>query len=304
MLRIKNEGRWIREVIESILPLCDHVFVMDDHSTDDTVAICESFSQVTVFNSPFAGINEARDKNWLYDRITAECEAKWILCIDGDEVLEKSGPRIIRDTCAGATQNALALQIAFIWDNHNTVRTDRIYRDFWRPSLFRPFYDTPGVPDSRTILSELRFMSTPFGRSVGNNKPNLHCSSVPQRFIHGRGLCPARLKHYGYLHREDRIRKLDFYTSIDWKNAAEDCYRHMCQGDSPRLDEMPRIQQKVAEGTLTMADVNFLTDVSAQSRLVHAGPMNLEPWSEDLHWPVSDWARQQHALPAEASLAP
>src|SRR4051812_33672858 len=78
MLRIKNEGRWIREVIESILPLCDHVFVMDDHSTDDTVEICESFPEVTVFKSPFVGINEARDKNWLYDRITAECEAKWI----------------------------------------------------------------------------------------------------------------------------------------------------------------------------------------------------------------------------------
>jgi len=294
MLRIKNEARWIGEVLESILPLCDRIFVMDDNSTDDTVAICESYG-VTVFRSPFQGMNESRDKNWLYDQIVSQVEAEWIVCIDGDEVMEKLGPEIIRETCEGSERNSFSLQIAFMWNDLHSVRTDRIYGDFWRPSLFRPYKEDPNVPDTRKMLSEFRFMATPFGRTVGNDQPNLHCSSVPQRFIHGRGLCPARLKHYGYVAREDRVRKLDFYTSIDWKNAAEDCYRHMCQGDTPRLEELPRIQQRMREGHLNDSDIRFITDVPADGRFVHAGPLKVEPWDEMKPWPVTDWARQQHA---------
>lgn len=295
MMRIKNEARRIAEVIESILPLCEKVFILDDHSGDETIAICRRFPQVAVFPSPFSGLNESRDKNWLYDQIIAECQPDWILCIDGDEVLERRGPGIIRETVAAdPARNAFALQIAYIWDTEQTVRTDRIYGDFWRPSLFRPYVEDPDVPDTRTMLAEFRFMATPFGRQRGNDQPNLHCSSVPQRFIHGRGLCPARLKHYGYLDREDRIGKLDYYTSIDWLNAAEDCYRHMCQGDGATLDELPRIRGLIADGLITLADAQSLTNVAPEARLVHAGPLKIEPWDEDAPWPVSEWARQEH----------
>jgi glycosyltransferase involved in cell wall biosynthesis len=68
-LRIKNEAAHIHEVITSVLPLCGRVFVFDDNSTDDTVAICRSFgARVTVFSSPFVGLDETRDKNWLLAR--------------------------------------------------------------------------------------------------------------------------------------------------------------------------------------------------------------------------------------------
>jgi hypothetical protein len=41
----------------------------------------------------------------------------------------------------------------------------------------------------------------------------------------------ARLLHYGYLHREDRIRKYEWYTQQDPDNQAEDFYRHTVIGD-------------------------------------------------------------------------
>lgn len=291
MLRVRNEARWIGEVIASILPLCSHVFILDDHSTDATVRICSAFERVTVFESPFTGLNEARDKNWLYDQIIAFCEPQWILCIDGDEVLDEGGARAICESCAGAdAPHAFALKIEYLWNDPRTVRTDRIYGDFWRPSLFRPFHENPMVPDSRTLLREFRFMSTPFGRRRNGDEPNLHCSSVPQRFLHGFKFCPARLKHYGYMLREWRVKKLDYYTSIDWKNAAEDCYRHMCQGDYPTLEELPRVRELIARGELMQADARFLMDVKPADRLVHAGPIELRPWVPG-KWEMSDWAR-------------
>lgn len=296
MLRVKNEERWIAEVLESIRPLCSRIFIMDDHSFDNTVDIAQRFEpQVTILPSPFTGLNESRDKNWLYDQIMVRCEPEWILCIDGDEVLEKRGPEIIRKTCEFQfVRQAYSLQIAFMWNERNLVRVDRIYGDFWRPSLFRPFIPDPNKPDDMKLAEEFRFKSTPFGRHVNSDQPNLHCSSVPQRRIHGRGLMPVRLKHYGYMWREDRVRKLDYYTSIDWKNQAEDSYRHMCQGDEPTLAELPKIQALLARGELSLQDLDTLLTVPSDASLVHAGPLKIVPWDEDKPWPISEWAKGQH----------
>jgi hypothetical protein len=41
----------------------------------------------------------------------------------------------------------------------------------------------------------------------------------------------VRLLHYGYLHKEDRVRKFHWYNKIDPNNAFEDQYRHMVIGD-------------------------------------------------------------------------
>jgi glycosyltransferase involved in cell wall biosynthesis len=300
MLRIHNEERWIREVITSTFQLCDRVFVMDDHSTDDTRFIIEALARrypgkVSVLYSPLEGLNESRDKNWLYDQIIADCKPEWILCIDGDEVLEGPASDAIRKTIDIYPEvQSWALKIEFLWNAVDRVRVDRIYGDFWRPSLFRAFHEIPGVPDSRRLLQEFRFQSTPFGRHVNSDKPNLHCSSVPQRLIHGFKRIPARLKHYGYMERAWRVAKLDYYTSIDWENLAEDCYRHMCQGDVARWDELPRVQKLVDDGILSTGQVTKLLEVPADARLVHAGPLKLSEWREGEPWRMSDWALAQN----------
>jgi glycosyltransferase involved in cell wall biosynthesis len=295
MLRIKNEARWITEVVKSTFHLCDKVFILDDHSTDDTVDKClDAGKQVTVISSPFTGLNEARDKNYLYDEIIRECQPEWILCIDGDEVLEGSAGAGIRRSIAERPDiDAWALKIEFVWDKRGQVRSDRIYGDFWRPSLFRPFVETPGVPDSRVLAQEFRFQSTPFGRHVNGDQPNLHCSSVPQRRIHRFGRAHARLIHYGYMDRAHRVGKLDYYTSIDWKNDAEDWYRHMCQGDGVTLEELPNVRELLRNGTLSVDDVKHLLDVDKTTRLVHAGPVELRTIQEGAPWTMSDWAKSQ-----------
>ena len=309
MLRVHNEARWIEEVIRSTFQLCDHVFVLDDHSNDGTPDLCRAQADahphgylkgqktVTVFDSPFEGLNESRDKNWLYDQIIRVCAPDWILCIDGDEVLEGPAAEAIRNEISIHPEvQSWALKIEFLWNDAGTVRKDRIYGDFWRPSLFRPFHEDPGKPDSRTLLKEFRFQSTPFGRHINSDKPNLHCSSVPQRLIHGFKRIPARLKHYGYMRREWRVAKLDYYTSIDWKNDAEDWYRHMTQGDYPQLAELPRIMALMEKGILTAADINRLAIISPSDVLMHAGPLELAAWNEGGRWRMSAWANAQNGF--------
>lgn len=282
MLRIKNEERYIGEVLEAALPLCSHAFVMDDHSDDETVRICESFgNRVSVYPSPFEGFNEARDKNWLLDQVLRQCEPKWILCVDGDEVLEKRGAEIVRENvAANPEQLSYSLKIVFLWNDRNTARVDRIYDFFWRPSLFRPFIPRPDFPDDIKLVRELRFMATPFGRRQGKDAPNLHCSSVPQRLLHNCQHLPARLKHYGYLEREQRVAKLDRYNAIDWLDAAEDCYRHMCAGDNVRPEELPRVLELVKRGTLTDEDLYHIIDAPVDAYLVHAGPVEFRAFVE------------------------
>ena len=292
MLRIRNEARWLAEVLESIRPLCEMIYVLDDHSTDDSASICQRYDHVRVLASPFTGLNEARDKNYLYDQIIADCAPAWILCIDGDEVLERAGQEIIRAWCAITEAQSAKLKIEFLWGGRATVRVDRVYGDFWRPSLFRPFHEDPDKPDDQKILRECRWLGTPFGRQRDGNPPNLHCSSVPQRFLHGAKLLPARLKHYGYMLREDRVNKLDYYTSIDWKNDAEDWYRHMCQGDRVTSAELPRVRELVRTELMTQTEMDRLfTD--AQDQLVHAGPLVLAPWNEEAPWVLTPWAKAQ-----------
>ena len=99
-----------------------------------------------------------------------------------------------------------------MWDREDQVRVDRWYCDFRRPSLFR-------LTDRA-----LTFRRTPYGG-------HFHCSSAPAQLLNRIQPIDARLLHYGYLRREDRIRKYHWYNQIDPGNPIEDGYRHMVIGD-------------------------------------------------------------------------
>ena len=230
MLRIKNEARWITRVIESILPACAHVFILDDNSTDNTVELCEAFDRVSVFRSPFGTLDESRDKNWmlqkLFDAIPAADQhylngnpesPYWCLAIDGDEELAAGDAAILAEIVKGQL-HTFSPRMLYLWDRPNQVRVDGVYANFRRPSLFR------------LMNRDFTYKSTPWG-----NGANFHCSNIPQEMLHHSTTTDARLLHYGYLEREDRIRKTNWYNTIDPGNEAEDCYRHCVQGDVPEV---------------------------------------------------------------------
>ena len=211
VLRIKNEAAHIAEVIDSILPLCDRILVLDDNSTDETPEICARYApKLELIRSPFEGLDEVRDKAFLLDRLKQDAP-DWALWIDGDEVLERGGPAQIRAAAVDPQVAALSLKIAYVWDRHDQVRVDGIYGTFRRPSAFR----VRGQP-----LDALEFRPTGQGG-------NLHCGNIPQGLRGGTLNLPIRLKHYGYMEPARRQAKYDWYRRVDPGNRGEDEYRHL-----------------------------------------------------------------------------
>jgi hypothetical protein len=61
-----------------------------------------------------------------------------ILWIDGDEVLERSGPALVRGAVGRSRRFvAYSLRVAYAWHKPEQFRVDVIYGNFRRPSLFR-----------------------------------------------------------------------------------------------------------------------------------------------------------------------
>jgi glycosyltransferase involved in cell wall biosynthesis len=212
MMRIKNESRWIERVLRAMLPVCQQVLILDDHSTDQTVEICRSLEGVTIFESPFEGLQETRDKNWLLDQVEQIAHrGDWILAIDGDEELAPGACDEIRQLASKSDgPDAYKFQVLYLWDRPNQIRVDRWYSNFRRPSFFRL---NPGA----------RFSS--------GNGGGFHCGNTVG--TNNVGNCNVKLLHWGYMDREDRIRKYTWYNANDKQPIprAEDGYRHMVIGD-------------------------------------------------------------------------
>lgn len=207
MLRVKNEASWIAECIRSLLFYnINDIIVLDDASDDGTRAICHAFG-VVVCPTPFFGMDEARDKNYLYGNLLNTYNPSpdsWVIMIDGDEALEcgkESYQRLWREI-ANPRTDAYSLKIEYLWDFPYIVRTDGWLNDFWRGSLWRIGAAMQG------------FRQTPYGAGA-----NLHCSNIPGGFgVVGR--LPIRVKHYGYMHQADRSRKLNWANTEDPDNLA------------------------------------------------------------------------------------
>lgn len=239
VLRIKNEARWIDRVVRSIQPVCDEILVLDDHSTDETAAICRRLG-ARVYPSRMKGLDESRDKDWLLERAIRRVPQEdqhwldgnpnspyWILAIDGDEELVQKDIEMLRGLARQDGPHAWSLRILYLWNAANVWRTDGVYGRFSRPSLFR------------LMNRKFRYQKTPWG-----NGANFHCSSIPQELLGHARSSEVRLIHWGYIDRDLRKRKYDWYNQIDANNVGEDCYRHIVQGDDPAIP--PNLQLRWA----------------------------------------------------------
>jgi Glycosyl transferase family 2 len=230
-MRIKNEARWIKRSIESQLDACNKILVLDDGSTDGTQDIVRSFGdRCVLIQSPFEGVNEGRDKNFILKHLVAANPA-WVLWIDGDETLERGGGYGLLREMSDSVACVYSMRVMYLWDNENLVRTDGVYGQFRRPSLFRVM----GQPVDKLFFS------------TGGDGPNFHCGNVPQGLVGSVLMSTTRIKHFGYLDWAERQRKYEWYNKIDPNNDAEDCYRHIIEMPGARHAPGPTVLEEFVE---------------------------------------------------------
>ncbi len=219
-MRIKNEEAWLRDVLDSMARIADGIVILDDGSTDRTPEICRSHPAVVQYVHQIeATIDEVRDKNRLLKMAMKE-NPDWILCMDGDEIFEQSAPERILEAIRTCPPDVSVLDIEFLymWDDMEHYRVDGIYRRIFHHRLFRV------VGQDREALS---FAPTAHGG-------NFHCESVPPNIV-GRSMeIDVKVLHLGYMPREVRVRKHEWYCRNDPQHATQGFYDHLL--DQPGME--------------------------------------------------------------------
>jgi glycosyltransferase involved in cell wall biosynthesis len=90
-MMVKNEQQFLPYCLASIYKYCDEIIVVDTGSTDRTIEIAEAFGAYVI---------QTKWKNdFALTRNIAQSPAKsdWIIWLDGDEVLNDSGAKKIKN---------------------------------------------------------------------------------------------------------------------------------------------------------------------------------------------------------------
>ena len=95
-----NSAAIIRETVPQAKKVSPHVFVVDSHSKDDTVAILQELG-CTVVQRPFSNYSDQR--NWAISQV--ESAYGWQLHLDADEVLDEQAVQEIRALLAGTPRH-------------------------------------------------------------------------------------------------------------------------------------------------------------------------------------------------------
>ena len=235
MFAVKNEAKHLRQTLADIEPYVDHIVILDDGSTDDTVAICKSFAKVTqiVSNPPGLERDEGRDRNTLF-KLAKSTNADWIIPLDGDEMLESEIKDNLQKLCNPLDPwlDAYCFKVATFWRGHEHIRIDGIWGNQRAVRMFR----------NRRHYQEF---------------PNLkfHAPSIPVNMPRDRIFnSDLYLKHYGYCDYEEATRKYRFYMSQDKAmdkgmiGAAD--YSHLV--DESRLELLDWVEDRKSHKKLSL----------------------------------------------------
>jgi len=131
---VRNEAERLSHCLESVRDLVDEMVVLDTGSTDETVAIAQSFGATVgsyKWNDDFAAA-----RNAALEQVTGD----WVLVLDADETLVEAAIPAIRQSIAndnllvvnlvrheiGAEQSPYSL-VSRLFRRHPAVRFDRPY---------------------------------------------------------------------------------------------------------------------------------------------------------------------------------
>ena len=220
MYRIKNEEKWIKKSIESVLDVCSEVVILDDGSTDNTLEICQKIDRVDVTHQTNLPTDEVRDYTKLL-KMTMKKKPEYILAFDGDEILAPNSKEILSEelNILYPENIVFSMQLFHIWDVPNKFRHDGILHTMWRPRLFK----------TKNITTESKYKNSIY-------PGNLHANHIPDNM---EGLdrpiaSNAKILEYGFYSEELRQKKFQYYNSQDPYNVNEENQLYIISGKGYR----------------------------------------------------------------------
>ena len=93
----------------SALKWADQVFIIDSHSTDTTLAICNQFDNVTVIQHPFSSHSE--QSNFA---LSQDIKTDWVLSLDADYVLSEALIRELRELTPARNVQGYRIQFDYL----------------------------------------------------------------------------------------------------------------------------------------------------------------------------------------------
>lgn len=157
----KNEEKNIVSCLESVVPYCDEVIVVDTGSSDQTVALAEA-AGVKVRHYQWEG-SFAKARNYSLDQATGE----WVLVIDCDEVLTPESGTLLRSLALATDIMGFGVSIINIIGGSESYTTGalRFFRNF-------EYYRYEGIIHEG--LMDLRTGQTPVGPFLTSQLEFIH----------------------------------------------------------------------------------------------------------------------------------
>lgn len=182
----KNEEARIKDCLESV-KWADDVVMVDDLSSDQTIAIAKGFENVRVLSRRMD--IEGRHRNWAYQQVQNE----WILSLDADErVTAELKDEIIKTLGQGHPYNGFTIP------RRNYIGNTWVKHGGWYPSPQLKLFKKSKFKYEEVEVHPRAFMDDPCG--------HLKCDMI----------------HYSYRDLEDFLAKLNKQTTweaLKWYKA-------------------------------------------------------------------------------------
>lgn len=196
---VKNEAhRYLERVLRSVAGHIDAAVIIDDASTDNTVALCKELLQgipvhiVTNDATMFANEVNLRKLQW---EETVRTNPDWILNLDADECIEDSFWSAAQDVLSDPDAARCCFRLHDMW-NETQYRTDA----FWRA------HET-----SRTFMVRYRHAFAYEWKETPQ-----HCGRFPSNCNKFQKAEAAyRVQHFGWSTAQDRLEKHARYLRLD-----------------------------------------------------------------------------------------